>query len=263
MALVSKILETTLTAGQTSVSFTDSDIPNSLIRVFASNTDVIPTSRTLIGNTLTVTYDAQTANMGVALEMQKQGLEIVDSLTSSDTDKALSAKQGKLLNDDLTTVSGDLSDLTTIVNNLDIPDSITDLDDVQITSIEDNQILIWDDEEQKFVNSNPPSGGGENYTTTETLIGKWSDGSDLYMKRVEYTVNKNASHTFTFSDGTVCMVDGFIINSLNNIRFPINCIWSNLAEEFLFDDSSFYIKTSNNIGASSTLVLFVKYVKTV
>lgn len=262
MALVSKILETTLTAGQTSVTFTDSDIPNSLIRVFASNTDVIPTSRVLIGNTLTVTYEAQSANMGVALEIQKQGLEIVDNLTSTAADKALSAKQGKALNDNATTLSGDVSNLTETVNNLDIPDSITDLDDVQITSIEDNQILIWDDDEQKFINSNPPSGGGENYTSTETLIGTWSDGSDLYMKRVEHTVNKNSSHTFSFTDGTVCMVDGFIINSLNNIRFPINCIWSNLAEEFLFDDSSFYVKTSNNIGASSTLVLFVKYIKT-
>lgn len=97
--VVRKILETTLTAGQTSVHFTDSDIPLSLIRVYASDPDLLPIERTLSGNTVTVYYEAQSSNVGVALEIVKAGLDIIDDLTSSDATAALSAKQGKVLKD--------------------------------------------------------------------------------------------------------------------------------------------------------------------
>ena len=99
--VVSKILEGTLTAGQTSISFTDADLPNSLIRVFSSNPDIIPVSRTLTSTTLTVVYEAQLNNLGVAVEIVKDGMTINDTLTSEATDEALSAKQGKYLNDEL------------------------------------------------------------------------------------------------------------------------------------------------------------------
>lgn len=169
MALVSKILEATLTAGNTSVTFTDADIPNSLIRVFSNNSDVIPESRILSGNTLTVTYAPQTSNMDVALEIVKQGLDIVDNVLSEDTDKALSAKQGYLLSAAVGDVSDGLSTLTETVNNLDIPDNITDLDDVNITSIQDGQILAWDEDTSKFVNVDQ-SGG----TTIELTTLAWT-----------------------------------------------------------------------------------------
>lgn len=160
MALVSKILESTLTAGSTTVTFTDADIPNSLIRVFSSNSDIIPESRNLSGNTLTVIYAAQSNNIDVAVEIVKQGLDIVDNVTSTDTDKALSANQGKVLKDAIDTTNGNLSDLATVVDNLDIPDNITDLDDVNITSIQDGQVIAWDAVSEKFVNVNQSGGGG-------------------------------------------------------------------------------------------------------
>lgn len=145
MALVSKILEATLTAGSTSVTFTDADIPNSLIRVFSSDSTIIPESRILSGTTLTVTYAAQESNMDVALEIVKQGLDIVDNVLSEDTDKALSAKQGYLLD----AAIGDVNDR---IDGLVIPDNITDLDDVNVTSIEDGQVLAWDENTSTFVN---------------------------------------------------------------------------------------------------------------
>lgn len=97
--VVRKILETTLTAGQTSVHFTDSDIPLSLIRVYTSDPDLLPIERTLSGNTVTVYFEAQSSNVGVALEIVKAGLDIIDDLTSTDATAALSAKQGKVLKD--------------------------------------------------------------------------------------------------------------------------------------------------------------------
>ena len=132
MALVSKILEATLAVGSTAVTFTDSDIPNSLIRVFSSDSTVIPESRMLSGNTLTVVYPAQTSTLYVALEIVKQGLDIVDNLTSSDTDKALSANQGNVL-------KGLIDNIPTVITTL------SGLTDVTITSPESGQFLMFTD----------------------------------------------------------------------------------------------------------------------
>lgn len=183
--VVRKILEETLTAGTSSVIFTDADIPNSLIRVFSSNADIIPISRTLSGTSLTVTYEPQTSNLDVAVEIVKAGLDIVDDLTSTDTDKALSAKQGKLLKDDVDT-------LTNTINNLDIPDNITDLDDVNVTSIQDGQLLAWDNDTSKFVNVTPQE-AQENiiYSTTPQKVGKWTDNRDVY--RVVFDMGSDIS----------------------------------------------------------------------
>lgn len=147
MAKVTKILETTLTAGATSAIFNDADIPNSLIRVFSTNSNIYPQSVSLSGTTLTVTYEAQDASMDVAIELTKQGLDIIDNLTSSDDAAALSAKQGKALKDAIDALPTP-------------PEDISDLSDVLITDIEDGQVLAWDDVEQKFVNVNQSSGSG-------------------------------------------------------------------------------------------------------
>lgn len=213
MALVTKILEATLTAGQTQVTFTDSDIPNSLIRVFSSNTDVIPLNRTLIGNTLTVTYEAQVANMGVALEIQKQGLEIVDDLTSSDADNALSAKQGKALK--------------TLIDEKTF--SLSELDDVEITDIEDDQILAYDELSEKFVNINPAS-SSINYSTDETEIGTWINGSKLYQKTYSFgalpnNTQKTLSTGFTTSEIKIVDITGISINPETYATFTLPRAW--------------------------------------
>ena len=194
---VTKILEQTLSAGSTSVSFTDADIPNSLIRVYSSNSDLIPVSRILSGNTLTVTYEAQTNAIDVAVEIVKAGLDIVDNLTSTDADKALSAKQGNLLNiaiknnadniqtlsDNLDTLSGNLDTLSDRVDNLDIPDNITDLDDVIVSNIQSGQVLAWDG--IKFVNVNQSGDKAVHYSTDEEVIGTWL-GETLYRKTLYF-----------------------------------------------------------------------------
>lgn len=195
--VVRKILEATLTAGNTSVSFTDTDIPNSLIRVYTSNADIIPVSRTLSGNTLTVTFEAQLNNIGVALEIVKAGLDIVDALNSTDADNALSAKQGKLLNDAIGTNTSNLAILADAVNNLDIPDNISDLDDVSISDIQSGQVLAWDEITEKFVNVNQSSANLTVYSTTPQLVGKWIDNTDIYLKVEPVTSVDLAANNWT------------------------------------------------------------------
>ena len=158
--VVRKILEATLVAGSTSVTFTDSDIPNSLLRVYCTRSALFPLSQTLSGNSVTVTYKPQDSNIGVALEIVKSGLDIVDDLVTDDSTKALSANQGYVLKG--------LIDGIVIPT---VPENITDLDDVSVTSIQNGQVLAWDDTAEKFVNVNQSSGGGINYSTTEQIIG--------------------------------------------------------------------------------------------
>lgn len=99
--VITKLLEGTLSAGQTTITFTDSDIPNSFIRIGCTNPDLFPTEQSITGNVLTIKYEAQSSSLGVVVELAKAGMEIIDNLTSDDTDKALSAKQGKVLKDEL------------------------------------------------------------------------------------------------------------------------------------------------------------------
>lgn len=202
--VVRKILETTLAAGSTSVTFTDSEIPYSLIRVYASNPDVLPTERVLSGNTVTVRYEAQSSSMGVALEIVKAGLEVIDSLTSTDDTAALSAKQGKVLKDALDAlIVPDLSDLgdVTITSatdgqvltyddgvwiNYTPVTALSGLTDVTITSAMDGQVLTYDDGE--WINADVPSSGGDaSWSSTERKVGTWYDGSDLYETTVYFS----------------------------------------------------------------------------
>ena len=214
MALVSKILESTLTAGSTSVTFTDSDIPNSLIRVFSSNSDVIPESRILSGNTLTVTYAPQNSNMDVALEIVKQGLDIIDNVLSEDTDKALSAKQGYLL-------SAAIGDVNDRLDALVIPEDITDLEDVNVTSIQDGQVLAWDEDTSKFVNVTPAQSDGIHYTANEEKIGTFLN-VDLFRKTIDLGSDVSVSYNSWTTLSSV----------ISDIYLIINCWGTNVGGTF-------------------------------
>ena len=162
MALIRKIIESTLIAGQTDITFTDADIPNSLLRVYATLDSLFPISQTITGNSIKITYEAQSSNVGIALEIVKEGLQVIDSLESEDTNNALSANQGK--------------QLKTLIDNIvipTVPENITDLDDVVVTDITNNQVLAWDVINSKFVNVDQSGGGGggEVYSDQETVVG--------------------------------------------------------------------------------------------
>lgn len=204
--VVRKIIERTLEEGQTSITITDTDIPGSLVRTYSNDPDLMPIQLVLTGSTLKIDYEAQTSDKYVAVELVKQGLDIIDNLTSNDTDAALSAKQGKVLKD--------LVDYITPIRNL------TELDDVLVTDLTDGDILKYDAENEVFKNyllpdipvylgdlgdivlnavaegqvltyngaywTNEDPKGGNNYSTTETVIGKWNNDI-LYRKIFTYS----------------------------------------------------------------------------
>lgn len=177
--VVRKILEATLAAGATTVTFTDTEIPNSLLRVYCSRSALFPLSQNLSGNSVTVTYKAQDANIGVALEIVKSGLDIVDDLLTDDSTKALSANQGYVLKG--------LIDGIVIPT---VPENITDLDDVSVTSIQNGQVLAWNSVTEKFENVNQAASDiNIIYSTTQQKIGKWVDNKDVYLRAIPITSN--------------------------------------------------------------------------
>ena len=213
--VVRKILEATLVAGSTSVTFTDTDIPNSLLRVYCSRSALFPISQTLSGNSVTVNYKPQDSNIGVALEIVKNGLDIVDDLTTEDNTKALSANQGYVL-------KGLIDDIVIPT----VPENITDLDDVDVTDIANGQVLAWNSTTEKFENVNQ-SGGDSSviYSTSEQLIGKWTDDSDLYERTFLVPFSSLTTdnqfrvfNTATILSGvTVRAVDGLAISATYGI----------------------------------------------
>ena len=239
--VITKILEGVLSAGQTSISFTDSDISNSLIRTYSSDDDLYPVSRTIAGNTLTITYEAQNTNKAIAVEIVKEGLDIVDNVTSTDTNKALSANQGKVLKDSIITSLSGLNDVNisspagddiltydaiedewTNTAMPSIPVNIDDLEDVTVTSPSNGQVLTYNDGE--WVNAGS-SAGGTIYSTSERAVGTWIDNSTLYQITADVgAVSAGSSKTVTYSDLGISNIDKVVyfdvmINGTHNSNF--------------------------------------------
>lgn len=208
MALVAKILETTLTAGQTTVSFNDSDIPNSLIRVYTTNPDLFPIQQSLSGNVLTVAFEKQSSNIGVALEIVKQGLTVADNLTTESSEQALSAKQGKVLKS--------LIDGIVIPT---VPENITDLDDVDVNDIADGQVLAWNGTTEKFENVDQSGGSSIIYSGDEQLIGTYF-GNNLYKKTITVPSSSITSTETVIPHGIanidkICFIEGIAFKTGN------------------------------------------------
>lgn len=261
---ITKILETTLIAGQSSVSFTDSEIPNSILRVYPSDSDLIYESISLTSNTLTVTYPVQTANKSIALEIIKAGFDVIDNLTSTDTNNALSAKQGKLLNDAVVLVSGNLDTLTETVNNLDIPEKITDLSDVNVASITDGQILAWDDDSNKFVNVTPSGGGASfDYSEDEVVCGTWIDDKTLYQKTIVNTSLTSISNGSWSTFATINNIESIAMasmgtrNASGKREYVVGNVTvaggNNIVE---------VIASGNSVNSANGFILNIQYTKT-
>ena len=255
--VVSKIFEGTLTAGSTSISFTDSNIPNSLIRVYSTDDNLAPVSYHISGNTITIVYPEQTTNKDIALEIVKEGVEIIDSLSDTSTDKALSAKQGKNLKDAIDAI---------IIPT--VPENITDLEDVNVTSISNGQVLAWDSVSEKFVNVTPSSGGTSiDYSTTEQVIGKWIDGRDLYQKTVNFGALPNNAYKSTAHDISnldyIVSFEGTAKSTTYLLPIPyLHLTTASYYIEVYFTDTNIVIGTKSDRSGYDKCYITLRYVKT-
>ena len=65
--------------------------------------------------------------------------------------------------------------------------ALADLDDVNITSATDGQVLKYDAQNSKWINGNGGGSSGHTYSTTEQVVGTWTNGKPLYEKTYEIT----------------------------------------------------------------------------
>lgn len=287
--VVRKIIERILEVGQTSITITDTDIPGSLVRTYSNDPDLMPVQLVLTGSTLKIDYEAQTTDKYVAVELVKQGLDIIDNLTSTDIDAALSAKQGKVLKD--------LVDGITPIRNL------TGLDDVLVTDLTDGDILKYDAEEEKFVNyampvipvylgdlgdivldsvangqvltyngaywTNEDPAGGNTYSDTETVIGTWLN-KPLYRKVIDCGALPNAT-TKTVNHGIsnldrVCRFDCIALNTTTktNVPVPIAISLNNTSSNLIstINDTVISFNTGANLSSYNSCFAVLEYTKT-
>ena len=229
--LVTKILEGTLSAGQTTITFTDSAIPNSFIRVGSTNPDLFPTEQTISGSALTIKYEAQSSALGVVVELVKAGMTINDTLTSTATDEALSANQGKALKD--------------IIDGMGVP-SIEELTDVNITDPATDDILIYDGTEEEWVNTSMPSIPTDIDDLQDVAITSPSDDDVLTYDNGEW-VNKPASA----GGGIITPIidDNNVIKSVTSIPANTDVSYTATEDCYVF----FSLITATNSTSSVTI----------
>lgn len=63
--------------------------------------------------------------------------------------------------------------------------TFADLEDVDLSNLQDGQVPKYNSSTQKWENANESGGSGHNYSTTEQVIGTWIDGKPLYEKTVD------------------------------------------------------------------------------
>ena len=283
--VVTKILEGTLPSGNTTLTFTDSNIPNSLIRVYSTNADVYPASLSVSSNTLTITYEAQASTLYVAVELVKEGLEVVDDVITDDATKALSAKQGlylKGLIDNLGAPSiAELTDVEIseaaegdiLVYNsgdwINMANNITNLNDVEVADIEDGQVLAWDEAESVFKNVDMSGSGSISYSTTESVIGTWVNGKPVYQKTIEFgalpnNTTKEVAHGIS-NLARIVSLTGAATNTTTRTSIPIPFVHRSTIStqvQIAITDTQIQIVTATNQSAYNETYITLQYTKT-
>lgn len=109
--------------------------------------------------------------------------------------------------------------------------TLAGLDDVDLDNLQDGQIIKWDATNEKFVNANESGGSSIHmYSTTEQVVAKWIDGSDIY--EITLTGGSIATNSQLVVDVTSLNIKTFIgVNSdgtyieradFANCQIPLN-----------------------------------------
>ena len=104
------------------------------------------------------------------------------------------------------------------------------------------------------------------YSTTERLIGKWIDGSDLYEKTVDIgaidaTLSKDVAHGISL--GTLVSAQGTAYNSSSAMWFPIPYVDNDASyQRYLYvTDINVRVGGATNASAVSACYVTIRYTK--
>lgn len=104
----------------------------------------------------------------------------------------------------------------------------------------------------------------KNYSTTETAIGVWIDGSTIYRKVFSYTESNNSNWTNIFDCSSlnikaVIKIYGSAGDSYNWINLPVG--EGQYYRNFRYDVSSKYIQSINNGFTGASGYIAIEYIK--
>lgn len=116
-----------------------------------------------------------------------------------------------------------VDELDATVQNL----TLDDLGDVDLDTVSDGDILLYNSEKEAFENVPSSSVGGSiDYSTTPIKIGKWIDGKDIYKVTItniaingEYT---NITDALPSNADNVINVEGISISTNGTVAYPIS-----------------------------------------
>lgn len=113
------------------------------------------------------------------------------------------------------------------------------------------------------------SSNGENYSTTETVIGTWTDGKPLYQivaSRNALAVNNETFSVFGPTTNNIKLITAFVQDNYGT-NFPVPMVYENgtsTSTLYWINDSNRYNYkgTGRFIASNATLVMIIKYTKT-
>ena len=144
--------------------------------------------------------------------------------------------------------------------------TLAGLDDVALSNPSNGQVLKYNSTSAKWENDNESGGSGHTYSTTEQVVGKWTDNSDVYEKVYTDTFGNNAtSLVIGFASGTfkVISISGFIIPS----DVPTNTVSLDTKSSLIWiesvNSSSCEIRRGNGayFGSTPEAQIIVRYTK--
>lgn len=261
---LAKKLTGTLTAGSTSIVFTDELINNdSIIEVYTQSDNIYPVDISQSGTSVNILFDRQSVNVGVAIMVinltQLDDPEDISITDLSDVTVS-SLTSGQILSWNGTKwVNVDMPEEPTV------PEELSDLDDVSITTPTEGQMLTYDG--ATWVNDDAPSGGEVIYSTTEQLIGKWIDGKPLYQITYEYTSSGISSTTAIItlsSEKVVRDIKGVLCNTDGRVYLlPYSSGSSTTSIRVTVDNKIEIVINSDSWGSSYTpWYITIQYTKT-
>lgn len=151
--------------------------------------------------------------------------------------------------------------------------SISDLEGVNISTPTDGQVLTYDETNSEWINADASGGSSSTeYSTSEQLIGKWTDGKDLFRRT--FTINNWGSNDWNPINDPTLNVLGFVnevsyfdgTSSAGYHRFSLNSSYGGTTVSFIVNDTAYnYNTTHGNVhvvvsgsnmsyGASVTII---------
>lgn len=144
--------------------------------------------------------------------------------------------------------------------------SLSQLNDVNVTSPSDGQFLTYDGVEQKWKNTTITD-EEHVYSTSEQVIGKWIDSKPVYEKTIEFPITSTLGSGFNTIESMPNIVPisikGFLVNQNDGRVYPLNYSNAGATSSLFYYQGNITLNIQNDSwGTTYKLYVIVEYTKT-